>query len=141
MHVEREAERVEAGAEVGARGGHAHAHAPAERHAVERGALAAREESGGYIGAIEDAEILRAQRLLASSTGVFVEPASAISVAGLLERHAAGDIPSGSTVTLTVTGHGLKDAAWGLRLEDGSDATPESADADTTQVAQMLGLA
>jgi len=104
-------------------------------------ALAAREESGGYIGAIEDAEILRAQRLLASSTGVFVEPASAISVAGLLERHAAGEIPAGATVTLTVTGHGLKDAAWGLRLEDGSDATPESADADTTQVAQMLGLA
>lgn len=104
-------------------------------------ALAAREESGGYIGAIEDAEILRAQRLLASSTGVFVEPASAISVAGLLERHAAGEIPAGATVTLTVTGHGLKDAAWGLRLEDGSDATPESAAADTTQVAQMLGLA
>ena len=104
-------------------------------------ALDARDQSGGYIGAIEDAEILRAQRLLASSTGVFVEPASAISVAGLLERHAAGEIPAGATVTLTVTGHGLKDAAWGLRLEDGSDATPESADADTTQVAQMLGLA
>lgn len=104
-------------------------------------ALAAREESGGYIGAIEDADILRAQRLLASSTGVFVEPASAISVAGLLERHAAGEIPVGATVTLTVTGHGLKDAAWGLRLDDGSDATPESADADTAQVAQMLGLA
>ncbi|MGM1028547.1 MAG: threonine synthase [Actinomycetota bacterium] len=104
-------------------------------------ALDARDESGGHIGAIEDADILRAQRLLASSTGVFVEPASAISVAGLLERHAAGEIPAGSTVTLTVTGHGLKDAAWGLRLEDGSDATPESADADTAQVAQMLGLA
>ena len=88
-----------------------------------------------------DTAILRAQRLLASSTGVFVEPASAISVAGLLERHAAGEIPAGSTIALTVTGHGLKDAQWGLKLEDGSDAAPESADADTTQVAQLLGLA
>ncbi|WAC66359.1 threonine synthase [Agrococcus sp. SL85] len=106
-----------------------------------QGALDARDESGGWIGAIDDAAILRAQRLLASSTGVFVEPASAISVAGLLERHAAGEIPAGSTIALTVTGHGLKDAQYGLRLDDGSDATPEAADADTTQVAQMLGLA
>ena len=50
-----------------------------------------------------DADILRAQRLLASSTGVFVEPASAISVAGLLERHAAGEIPAGSTIASTVS--------------------------------------
>lgn len=106
-----------------------------------QGALDARDESGGWIGAVDDAAILRAQRLLASSTGVFVEPASAISVAGLLERHAAGEIPAGSTIALTVTGHGLKDAQYGLRLDDGSDATPEAADADTTQVAQMLGLA
>ncbi|WP_425844254.1 threonine synthase [Agrococcus sp. TSP3-2-1] len=103
-------------------------------------ALEARDASGGHIGAIDDAAILRAQRLLASSTGVFVEPASAISVAGLLERHAAGQIPAGSTVALTVTGHGLKDAQWGLKLDDGSDAAPESADADTAQVAALLGL-
>lgn len=106
-----------------------------------QGALDARDQSGGWIGAIEDADILRAQRLLASSTGVFVEPASAISVAGLLERHAAGEIPAGSTIALTVTGHGLKDAQYGLRQDDGTDATPEAADADVAQVAQMLGLA
>lgn len=103
-------------------------------------ALAARDESGGDIRAIDDADILQAQRLLASSTGVFVEPASAISVAGLLQAHAAGEIPADATVTLTVTGHGLKDAQWGLKGDDGQDATPEVADAETTAVAELLGL-
>ena len=53
-------------------------------------ALTARDETDGYFGAIEDAAILDAHRILSSEVGVFVEPASAISVAGLLERAAAG---------------------------------------------------
>jgi threonine synthase len=73
--------------------------------------------------------------------GIFVEPASAISVAGLLERSAAGEIPRGATVVLTVTGHGLKDPQWALRTADGSDVTPTVVANDTDEVAGVLGLA
>ena len=66
-------------------------------------ALEARDETDGYFGAISDAKILEAHRILSSEVGVFVEPASAISVAGLLERAEAGVIPAGSTCVLTVT--------------------------------------
>jgi threonine synthase len=104
-------------------------------------ALAAREDSNGYFGSITDDKILEAHRILSSEVGVFVEPASAISVAGLLERAEAGEIPRGSTVVLTVTGHGLKDPQWALRAADGSDVTPTIVGVDTTEVAGVLGLA
>jgi threonine synthase len=103
-------------------------------------ALAAREATDGYFGAIDDDRILEAYRILAGEVGIFVEPASAISVAGLLERADAGEIPKGSTVVLTVTGHGLKDPQWALRTADGSDVTPTIVPVDTTQIADVLGL-
>ena len=104
-------------------------------------ALNAREVSDGYFGAISDEHILEAYRILSAEVGIFVEPASAISVAGLLERSAAGQIPKGSTVVLTVTGHGLKDPQWALRTADGSDITPTVVANDTDEVAGVLGLA
>ena len=58
-------------------------------------ALQARDETDGYFGAIDDDKILEAQRILSAEVGIFVEPASAISVAGLLERSAAGCVPAG----------------------------------------------
>jgi threonine synthase len=73
------------------------------------GAIAARDESGGAIESVTDAQILDAYRALASLEGVFVEPASAASVAGLLQASKAGLIAPGETVVCTVTGHGLKD--------------------------------
>jgi threonine synthase len=73
------------------------------------GAVAARDESGGHIGAVSDAQILEAYRLVASEEGCFVEPASAASIAGLLQAAASGLVASGDTVVCTVTGHGLKD--------------------------------
>jgi threonine synthase len=103
-------------------------------------ALTARAETDGYFGAIEDAAILDAHRILSREVGVFVEPASAISVAGLLERSAAGEIPKGSTVVLTVTGHGLKDPQWALKAADGSDVTPTSVAVDVAEIAGVLGL-
>jgi len=104
-------------------------------------ALSARETSNGYFGAISDEKILQAHRILSAEVGVFVEPASAISVAGLLERSEAGEIPAGSTVVLTVTGHGLKDPQWALRGADGEDVRPTVVPVDTAQVADVLGLA
>ncbi|MCP2249427.1 threonine synthase [Lentzea aerocolonigenes] len=73
------------------------------------GAINARDESGGLIDAVTDDQILAAYRLLASSEGIFVEPASAASIAGLLMTSEDGRLPKGSTVVCTVTGHGLKD--------------------------------
>jgi threonine synthase len=103
-------------------------------------ALVARDDSHGYFGAISDELILQAHRLLSAEVGIFVEPASAISVAGLLERSAAGEVPAGSTIVLTVTGHGLKDPQWALRNADGSDVTPTVVPADAAEVAGVLGL-
>jgi len=103
-------------------------------------ALAAREDSDGYFGAISDEKILEAHRILSAEVGVFVEPASAISVAGLLERAEAGAVPRGARVAVTVTGHGLKDPQWALRGPDGAEVAPESVGRDAVEVAEMLGL-
>lgn len=76
-----------------------------------KAAVVARDESGGLIDTVTDAEILRAYKLLAGSEGVFVEPASAASVAGLLKLAAKGffsGLPSAKIVCI-LTGHGLKD--------------------------------
>ena len=73
------------------------------------GALTARDESGGAIGAVTDQAILDAYRLLAATVGVFVEPASAASVAGLLQAAAEGTVTASDVVVCTLTGHGLKD--------------------------------
>ncbi|MFZ5869332.1 MAG: threonine synthase, partial [Actinomycetota bacterium] len=72
-------------------------------------AVAARDESRGAIEAVTDREILAAYRLLAAREGVFVEPSSAASVAGLLAARAAERLPARLRVVCTVTGHGLKD--------------------------------
>jgi threonine synthase len=103
-------------------------------------ALAARDHSNGYFGAISDELILEAHRILSAEVGIFVEPASAISVAGLLERAEAGQVPKGATVVLTVTGHGLKDPQWALKNADGSEVTPTVVANDTDEVAGVLGL-
>jgi threonine synthase len=103
-------------------------------------ALNARDDSDGYFGAIDDAGILEAHRILSAEVGIFVEPASAISVAGLLERSAAGVIPAGATVVLTVTGHGLKDPQWALRTADGGEVKPTIVPVDTSAIADVLGL-
>lgn len=104
-------------------------------------ATEAHKVSNGYFGAISDELILEAHRILSAEVGIFVEPASAISVAGLLERSAAGEIPAGATVVLTVTGHGLKDPQWALRTADGSDVKPTIVPIDTAEIAGVLGLA
>ncbi len=72
-------------------------------------AVAARDESGGAIDMVSDDEILSAYKILARKEGVFVEPASAASVAGLLKYSKKGYFKKGSRAVCIVTGHGLKD--------------------------------
>ena len=73
------------------------------------GALAAQRESSGWFEAVTDTEILEAQKLLARLEGVFCEPASAASIAGLIKQIKAGRIEQGARIVCTLTGHGLKD--------------------------------
>ena len=104
-------------------------------------AEAARDDSGGVIDSVTDAEILAAHRLLSSREGVFVEPASAAGVAGLLKMHAAGRLERGLTVVCTVTGHGLKDPRWALRTPGGDEVEPVRVPVDAMTAAAALGLA
>jgi len=103
-------------------------------------ALAARDSSGGRIDAVSDPKILAAHRWLSAREGVFVEPASAASVAGLLQVHEAGDLAPGQVVVCTVTGHGLKDPQWALQTEDGTPVQPVRVQVDTMSIAGALGL-
>lgn len=82
-------------------------------------AWAAVNESGGAVASLTDEEILRTQRLLAETEGVFCEPASAISVGGVLRDIENGTIAEGSVVTCTLTGHGLKDPDTAIRQSAG----------------------
>jgi threonine synthase len=95
-------------------------------------------ESGGRFAAVSDDRILAAQRELAARDGVFVEPASAAGVAGLLQEVAAGESYAGSTVAVTVTGHGLKDTA--TALEGFGQLVDTVIDADVEQAAAAAGL-
>jgi threonine synthase len=72
-------------------------------------AWAASRESGGWFGERSDEEILKVQKLLARTEGIFCEPSSAVSVAGLIQDLEQGRIKEGSTIVCTLTGHGLKD--------------------------------
>ncbi|WP_155998684.1 threonine synthase [Streptomonospora sp. PA3] len=97
----------------------------------------ARDESGGRIDAVTDRRILAAYRMLAAEEGVFVELASAASVAGLMQAVEAGHIERGTRVVCTVTGNGLKDPDWALAGASTATTVPVDAHA----AASALGLA
>jgi threonine synthase len=98
-------------------------------------AVAAAKESEGGIRAVTDREILAAYRRVAHE-GLFVEPASAASVAGLLQLRASGELARGATVVCVLTGHGLKDPEWAIA----GAAKPEVVPVDPDAVAAELGL-
>ena len=79
-------------------------------------ALRAVRESRGTIITVSDDEILKAQRLLASTEGLFVEPASAASIAGLAKATSQGLVDRGEVVVCVATGHGLKDPEIVLKM-------------------------
>ena len=102
-------------------------------------AMAARDESGGRFEPVADADILRAQGEIARRDGVFVEPASATGVAGLLALAEAGQVPAGARIAVTLTGHGLKDTATALEALD--SIAPIAVEPDAAAVADVAGLA
>ncbi len=109
-----------------------------------KSAVAARDESGGLISTVTDAEILDAYKMLASVEGVFCEPASAASVAGVAKlvregyfvREMQAGIPKDASVVCILTGHGLKDPDCAIAAAE----EPISVEASTEAVVEMLGL-
>ncbi|MBG0813043.1 threonine synthase [Planomonospora sp. ID82291] len=100
-------------------------------------AEAARDESGGVIQAVTDRQIAAAYKLLAQEEGVFVELASAASVAGLLQAHGQGLVEPGLRIVCTVTGNGLKDPDWAIS----GAPTPTTIPIDAHAAASALELA
>ncbi|HEX6247710.1 MAG TPA: threonine synthase [Nocardioidaceae bacterium] len=101
-------------------------------------ALDAARQSGGRFRAVTDEEILTAQRKLAQEDGVFVEPASAAGVAGILQDLAAGESFAGTQMVVTVTGHGLKDTDTALSTF--TDLVDTVVEPDVDAAAEAAGL-
>jgi threonine synthase len=99
-------------------------------------AVAARDESEGLIDSVTDGEILAAQGLLASSEGIFAEPASAASLAVLVKAVRSGAVAPGSSVVCVLTGNGLKDPDAARK----ELAPPVQVDEDVDNIARLLKL-
>jgi threonine synthase len=99
-------------------------------------ATAARDESGGIIDKVTDEEIVKAYKMLAACEGLFCEPASAASVAGLIKYHQKKYFPKGATVVCVLTGHGLKDPDRAIACS----VKPKVLPADLTSIVKELGL-
>jgi threonine synthase len=94
-----------------------------------KGAEAAARDSGGRIDTVTDEEILEAYHLLASREGIFVEPASAASVAGLIKSRGAGLLERGLTAVCILTGHGLKDPERAVKESEAPPVVPATPEA------------
>jgi threonine synthase len=94
-----------------------------------KSAVAARDESGGLIDTVTDDEILDAYKMLASVEGIFVEPASAASVAGVRKLAAGGYFADPATVVCILTGHGLKDPDRAIKTAAQPQVIPPKMDA------------
>lgn len=105
---------------------------PASWHA----AVDAMKESGGSIDAVTDEEILQAYAAVAATEGVFCEPASAASVAGVTKLSRQGGLKEGETVVCTLTGHGLKDADTAISVS----VKPKTVQATREDVARLLNV-
>jgi threonine synthase len=98
-------------------------------------AVAAEKESHGEIDYVTDEQILAAYKLIASTEGVFAEPASCASIAGLIKHIKAGKIKKGAKIVCILTGNGLKDPATAM---DTLAIKPEVIGAEKTAVVDQL---
>jgi threonine synthase len=101
------------------------------------GATTAAKESNGRIDKVTDEEILKAYMLIARTEGIFVEPACAAPLAGLIRAVKEKLIPEGSVVTATMTGHGLKDPDTAV---DTAGFRPTVVPAEKEAVMRVIGL-
>ena len=96
----------------------------------------ARDESGGLIEMVSDTEITSAYKLLAAKEGVFVEPASAASIAGLIKLKKRGYFNKKATITCTLTGHGLKDPDFAIK----NSVSPPTIPASLERIVKAIGF-
>jgi threonine synthase len=101
-----------------------------------KGALQAAQESGGEINLVTDEEIMEAYRMISGLEGIFCEPASAASVAGVIKMTHAGLFKDGDLVVCTLTGHGLKD----VDIAMGVYQKPITVKATLDDVVKVLGF-
>jgi threonine synthase len=99
-------------------------------------AMNAIRNSGGTAETVTDEEILSAQKLLARVEGLFVEPASASSIAGLMKLVENGVIDKDERIVCVTTGHGLKDPDTAVKISE----KPVEVDADIAAIEEALGL-
>jgi threonine synthase len=99
-------------------------------------AIRAIRESGGTTETVTDKEILEAQKMLARSEGLFVEPASASSIAGLKKLFEAGKIDKDEVLICVATGHGLKDPDIAIKISE----KPSEVDTKIESIEKLLGL-
>lgn len=100
-------------------------------------AVTARDESKGTIGCVTDEKIVEAYKLIASCEGVFAEPASAASVAGLIQAHEKGLVKAGSDIVCVLTGNGLKDPDNAIKF---ANAEVQKASAEYKDVLKLIGV-
>lgn len=91
-------------------------------------AEAARDESGGTIDMVSDEEIMNAYQLIARYEGIFCEPASAASVAGVIKLNKVGRFKKGDSIVCTLTGHGLKDPESAIKISTEPITLPPEVD-------------
>jgi threonine synthase len=96
----------------------------------------ARDESGGVIDIVSDKEILFAYKLIAELEGIFCEPASAASIAGVIKKNKEGMFQEGDTIVCTLTGHGLKDPENAIKVSE----KPVTLPANLKEVLKVLGF-
>jgi threonine synthase len=101
-----------------------------------KGALEARDESGGLIEAVTDKEITDAYRFIAEREGVFAEPASAAAVAGVVKLAERNYFQEGTRIVITLTGSGLKDPDFALSFDEKMEAVEPDFDA----VRKVIGV-
>lgn len=104
-------------------------------------AEAARDESGGLIDMVSDEEILSAYQLLAATEGVFCEPASAASIAGVIKMTNRGYFQKGSRIVCTLTGHGLKDPDNAIKVSRAAGSCePAACEPELRKVLDVIGF-
>jgi threonine synthase len=101
-----------------------------------KAAEAARDESGGLIDMVTDREILDAYQMVSSMEGIFCEPASAASIAGVIKKSKEGYFPKGARVVCTLTGHGLKDPDNAIKVS----VEPVTCEPEMKKVLNVLGF-
>lgn len=99
-----------------------------------KNAVEAKEESKGLIEAVTDDEIINAYKLLATLEGVFAEPASAASVAGVIKKAKSGYFQKGASIVCVLTGHGLKDPDCAIK----NVSAPEAIEASLEKIVAVI---